>query len=114
MENKTPENIQSNENRKKSSRRFAIIFVVMLLVGGSFGIVKYLHSLKHEETEDAQIESKMAPVIPRISGYVKEVRVTDNQMVHKGDTLVILDDRDFQIHLVEAEAALAAAQSNLI
>ena len=31
------------------------------------------------ETDDAQIAANISPVIPRISGYVKEVRVTDNQ-----------------------------------
>jgi membrane fusion protein (multidrug efflux system) len=39
--------------------------------------------------------------------------VNDNQMVRKGDTLLIIDDRDYRIKLDEAEAALATAQSNL-
>ena len=48
----------------------------------------------HAETDDAQVEANISPIIPRISGYVKEVRVSDNQLVKKGDTLLILDDRD--------------------
>jgi len=52
-------------------------------------------------------------VIPRITGYVKDVRVTDNQNVKKGDTLIILDNSELQIRLDQAEAALATAESNL-
>lgn len=52
-------------------------------------------------------------MIPRISGYVNEVKVRDNQQVKKGDTLLVLDDRDLKIKLELAEAALAAAQSGL-
>ena len=66
------------------------------------------------ETDDAQVSANISPIIPRISGFVKEVRVIDNQLVKKGDTLVILDDRDQRIKLEQAEAALATAQSNLL
>jgi len=44
---------------------------------------------------------------------VKEVRVKDNQIVKKGDTLLILDDRDLAVKLQAAKAAEATAQSNL-
>ena len=53
-------------------------------------------------SDDAQIEADIFPVIPRVSGYVKEIRVKDNQFVHKGDTLIIMDARDLQIKLMEA------------
>ena len=59
------------------------------------------------------MEANISPVIPRISGYIREVRVQDNQKVKKGDTLLILDDRDLKIKLEQAEAAIATAESNL-
>ena len=98
---------------KKSSKRFIIVLALLLIGGGWFGITKYLHAQKHEETDDAQIEANISPVIPRVAGYVKEVRVKDNQVVKKGDTLMILDDRDLALKLMQAEAALATAKSNL-
>lgn len=98
---------------KKRSKVFLIILIVMIVGGGWFGITKYLYAQHHEETDDAQVEADIIPVIPRVSGYVNEVRVKDNQMVHKGDTLIILDDRDYQIQLKQAEAALATAKSNV-
>ena len=98
---------------KKRSKVFLIILIVMILGGGWFGISKYLYAQHHEETDDAQVEADIIPVIPRVSGYVNEVRVKDNQMVQKGDTLIILDDRDYSIQLQQAEAELATAKSNV-
>lgn len=98
---------------KKRSKVFLIILILMVLIGAWFGITKYIHGQHHEDTDDAQIEADIVPVIPRVSGYVKEVRVKDNQMVNKGDTLMILDDRDLRINLEQAEAALATARSNV-
>jgi len=102
-----------NADRKKRTPVFIIILCLLIIGGGWFGISKYHHSLHHEETDDAQISADIVPVIPHVAGYVKEVVVNDNQQVKKGDTLLILDDRDYKIKLEEAEAALATAQSNL-
>ena len=98
---------------KKKNRAFPIILGLLVIVGGWFGISKYTYAQHHEDTDDAQITANISPVIPRVSGYVKEVRVTDNQVVKKGDTLLILDDRDLQVRLDQAEAALETAKSNL-
>jgi membrane fusion protein (multidrug efflux system) len=98
---------------KKKNRRFLIVLIILVVVGGAFGFSKYLHAKHHEETDDAQVQANINPVIPKISGYVTEVRVKDNQKVKKGDTLLLLDDRDLKLKLEQAEAALATAQSNL-
>lgn len=98
---------------KPKNKRFAIIFIVLILVAGTYGVIKYMHAQHHEETDDAQIVSTISPVIPRVSGYIQEVRVKDNQIVHKGDTLVVLDNRDFKINLAQATAMLESAKSNV-
>jgi membrane fusion protein (multidrug efflux system) len=98
---------------KKSSKTFIIVLGLLLVAGGWFGFSKYQHAQHHEETDDAQIEANISPVIPRVAGYVKEVRVKDNQQIKKGDTLLILDDKDLALKVMMAEAALATAQSNL-
>jgi len=99
--------------KKKTSYKFLIGFFVLLLAGGFFGYTKYQHAQQHEETEDAQIDGNISPVIPRVSGYITDVRVKDNQHVKKGDTLLLMDDRDLKIKLEQAVAALEIAQSNL-
>jgi membrane fusion protein (multidrug efflux system) len=99
---------------KKRSRAFLIVLILLVIAGGAFGVTRYIHGLHHEETDDAQVEANINPVIPKISGYVTEVRVKDNQLVKKGDTLLLLDDRDLKLKLEQAEAALATAQNNLL
>ena len=103
----------SNAAPRKKSKTFLIVLILLVIVGGSFGASKYIHAQHHEETDDAQVEANINPVIPKISGYVTEVRVKDNQRVKKGDTLLMLDDRDFKLKVEQAEAALSTAQSNL-
>jgi membrane fusion protein (multidrug efflux system) len=98
---------------KKRNPIFMIILIALILGGAWFGISKYNYAKHHEETDDAQVSADISPVIPRVAGYVKEVRVTDNQQIKKGDTILILDDRDYRIKLDEAEAALSTAESNL-
>lgn len=98
---------------QKKNRTFLIILILLVIAGSWFGISKYIHAQHHEETDDAQVAANISPVIPRISGYVADIRVTDNQRVKKGDTLMILDERDLKIRLEQAEAALETAKSNL-
>jgi len=113
-QNETPNTTVTpvTEAPKKRNKRFLIVLILFVLLGGWFGVSTYIHSQHHEETDDAQIEANISPVIPRVAGYVKEVRVKDNQIVNKGDTLVVLDDRDLVLEVQKAEAALATAQSN--
>ena len=109
----TNETQQEVKTTKKRNPVFLIILILLVIGGSWFGITKYRHALHHEETEDAQISADISPVIPRVSGYVTEIRVKDNQHVKKGDTLIVLDNRDYKIKLEQAEAALATAQTNL-
>ncbi len=97
--------------KKKTNKKFIIILTVLVLVGGTYGITKYNHSISHEETDDAQIEKRMNPIIPRVPGYVSKVYVKDNDFVKKGDTLFTIDQRDFQLKIDEANAALLGAES---
>ncbi|GAA4461126.1 HlyD family secretion protein [Nemorincola caseinilytica] len=107
-------NKQHTENEApKKNMRFIIILAVLVLGGSAFGITKYIHAQHHEETDDAQVDAHISPVIPRISGYVTDVRVKDNQVVKKGDTLIVLDNRNELIHVAQMEAALKAAENNL-
>ena len=113
MATTTTENNQAPEPAKKKSKGFIIVLAILVIGGTWFGLTKYFHSQHHEETDDAQVESNISPVISRVSGYVLKVYVTDNQFVHKGDTLMSLDERDLKITLEQAEAALSTAKSNL-
>ena len=98
--------------KKKTNTKFIIIIVSLVLLGIIYGSYKYIHSLSHEGTDDAQIEKNMNPIIPRVSGYVSKVYIKDNDYVKKGDTLFTIDKKDYQLKIDEATAALAAAEGN--
>jgi membrane fusion protein, multidrug efflux system len=99
--------------KRKINLRFLVVFAILVIGGGSFGITKYKHAQHHEETDDAQVEADISPVIPRVSGYISAVLVKDNQLVKKGDTLLLLDNRDYLLKVQQAEAALTAAKNGL-
>lgn len=105
MENNT-------ETYKPKNQKFVFILAAILVIGGGFGIYKYIHSLSHETTDDAQIERNLNPIIPRVGGYIDRVYVQDNQLVKKGDTLFTIQPIDYEIKVEEAKAALLAAESS--
>ncbi len=98
--------------KKKTNTKFIIIITVLILVGGIYGVMKYIHSQGHEETDDAQVEKNMNPIIPRVSGYVNKVYVKDNSFVKKGDTLFTIDKGDYQLKIQEANAAVVSAEGS--
>lgn len=97
---------------KKTNKKFILIFAVLIIVGTTYGVYKYVHSLSHEGTDDAQIEKNMNPIIPRVTGYVTKVYVKDNQFVKKGDTLFTIDNKDYLVKVADAEAAIIAAEGS--
>ncbi|CAN5346167.1 HlyD family secretion protein [soil metagenome] len=107
------ENPTANIPKKKKKKTGPIILIILLLSGSIYALKTYLYNRNHINTDDAQVEGNISPVLPRISGYVNDIRFEDNQLVHKGDTLIVLDDRDLQIKVLQAEAALANAKANV-
>ncbi|MGZ3955476.1 MAG: hypothetical protein ACXVLT_12745 [Flavisolibacter sp.] len=83
METKTVERTEVNQKAKKRNPIFLVILILLVICGAWFGISKYIHGQHHEETDDAQISADITPVIPRVSGYIKEIKVNDNQYVKK-------------------------------
>ena len=54
------------------------VFIGLLAVGGIiYGLRSYLWSLQHEETDNAQLEGNINPIIPKVSGYVTALMVED-------------------------------------
>src|SRR5438128_8826551 len=72
------------------------------------GVKKWWFARSHVSTDNAQVDGHIIPILPKVGGFVAEVRVQENQSVKAGDTLVVLDDRDFRARLAQTEADLAA------
>jgi membrane fusion protein (multidrug efflux system) len=64
-------------------------------------------------TNDAYVRGDLTPLSTKISGIVREVKVNDYQIVHKGDILVQLDDDDYRAQLAQAAAGVEAARAAL-
>ena len=104
---------QAAKLRKQRTQRIvASVFGIAVLIYGIVKTTMIFMDYHHTETSnDAQIEQYISPVNLRASGYIKEVRFTEHQSVKKGDTLLILDDREYRIRVMEAEAALKDAMA---
>ena len=104
-----------NQQEKYKGKKiiFPVILAAVLVLAVVFTLKEYFYFQAHEVTDNAQVDADISPVISRVSGYVKEIRFTDNQEVKAGDTLAILDDRDLKIKLQQAEAALASGRQSV-
>jgi membrane fusion protein (multidrug efflux system) len=87
------------------------ILVVVLLVGGFYGWRYYRFITTHIETDDAQIDGNIVPVLSRVGSFVSKVHAVDNQLVKEGELLVELDSADLYAKVAQAHAAWGSAQS---
>jgi len=94
--------------RKRPWRAILMLSVplILALIGGYF----WLTSGRYVSTDNAYVQQDMVSVAPEVNGVIAEVRVRENQLVHKGDLLFRIDQRPFRIALQQAEAQIAAAR----
>jgi membrane fusion protein, multidrug efflux system len=113
---------EPNEKRGLSSMSpmRLVIFGLILATGVIWGGMKLYRSWLYTETDNAQIEGDIYPVISRIPGKVIEVWATDNQRVAAGDSLIRLDPSDYEVKrdiaaaaLLNAQAAVSAAKAQI-
>ena len=92
---------------KKLLRTIYNICVLILLVIGAWLVVNhFVHFGDGEFTDNATVQQHITPVNTRVGGFIKEIRFSEYQPVHKGDTLVIIEDSEFRLQLAQAEANL--------
>ena len=116
MENNIPSATHQEKAKKmKKLRRWQIavsLLGVAIIVWGVIEVIcLFLNYSQTETSNDAQIEQYVSPINLRASGYIDKIYFTEHQEVRKGDTLLVLDDREYKIRVMEAEAALKDAQA---
>jgi multidrug resistance efflux pump len=62
-------------------------------------------------TRDGRLRVQVASVAPEISGKIMELRIVDNQFVHKGDILHVIDPFDFDVAVRTNKAMLIGGTS---
>ena len=105
-----PEAATKNGARK---RGLLIVVGIVVLVGLVVAVRFWNYNRTHVTTDDAYLTSDVVPVSAQVAGNVKQVLVTDNQSVKKGDVLIVLDDATYVADVKQAEANLALAQASL-
>ena len=102
-----------NEIAEKPKRRLPRLVLLAAVICLALWLVyKWWWGLSHVTTDNAQVESRIIQVLPKVGGFVGAVKVIDNQAVRAGDLLVTIDDRDFKAKLAQAEAELALAEAS--
>lgn len=101
-------------SKQKKSPVRTIILVLVLLIAVYFGYKKINFALTHETTDNAQVETQITPVLPRVAGYVKTIAVKDYDSVKTGQLVVELDDAELQTQLAEMEADYRQAEVDVI
>lgn len=102
----------ANSNQKKFPFKY-IIFGVIFLVAAFYGYKKIRFVLMHETTDNAQVETQITPVLPRVSGYVKTIAVNDYDSVKTGQLVVELDDAEMRTELDEMNADYRQAEVDI-
>ncbi len=115
-EQEHPQTPGSPAPRKSLLRRRPLTSVLATLLLGTAlasGYVYWDYSGHFQSTDDAFIASRQIAIAPKVSGYVTQVPVTDNQHVPAGGTIARIDDRDYRIALDQANAQAAAAEASI-
>ncbi len=100
---------------RRTRKRVAL--VVLALGAGALGLHAgwqwWTIGRYQEMTDDAFLQADKVTVAPKVGGFVADVLVTDNQPVRAGDVLARIDDRDYQVVLLQDQADLDKARASL-
>lgn len=87
--------------------------IAVLVVAGWYGDYYWTTGRFLESTDDAYVQAHSVLISPKVSGYISEVPVDDNQRVKAGEVVARIDPRDYQTALAQARANVAAARASI-
>ncbi|MBA1142770.1 HlyD family secretion protein [Mesorhizobium neociceri] len=103
----------AKKKRSARSLMLPIIGLALLSAGAWYGYNYWTDGRFLISTDDAYVQADMSFVSPKISGYVDQVKVSENQQVKAGDPLLTIDDGDYKIAVAQAEAQIATLAKTL-
>src|ERR1043165_4217761 len=100
---------------RQAIKRAALALAAALGIAGAADFGHYYLSTGRylETTDDAYVKADSTIIAPKVSGYIAQVLVGDNQKVKAGQPLAKIDDRDFKAALDQARADVAAAEASV-
>ncbi|WP_435929657.1 HlyD family secretion protein [Dryocola sp. BD613] len=102
-----------NDEKKRPGKKPLIILGIVVVVMVIVAAVWWFLTRNEETTDDAFTEGNAVTIAPKVAGYVTELHIADNQRVHKGDLLVVIDPRDAAAQRDRARAQVGLAESQL-
>ncbi len=102
------------DTRPEYMKKRVIIPTITAIIFLIFGIYFTIHSIFYQSTDDAFVEGHIVTIAPRVEGPVLELLIDDNQPVKKGDLLLEIDPKDYEVKLAQAKAKLEEAKASLI
>lgn len=100
---------QKTEKKRSKIPIYVVSFLIFVSLIG--GVIYWLYTRQFETTDDAFIEGNIVQISPKISAHISKIFVGENQFVKKGDLLIQLESKEFEIKVEKAKAELKAAQS---
>jgi len=88
----------------------AVFTILGLAIWGGVTLYGYY---KFEQTNDAQVQEYVNPVISRAGGFIVAVKFEENQPVKKGDTLLLIDNREYKLQVAQTAAAIQKSEAQL-
>ena len=95
--------------RKTKKLIYNTIVITLLVIGVAYVCSRFLHLGNVEYTDNAQVKQHITPVNTRVQGFIKKIYFEEYKPIHKGDTLLVIEDAEFKLRLAQAEADLANA-----
>jgi membrane fusion protein (multidrug efflux system) len=89
------------------------IALISIAAAAAFGSYYWVVGRFLESTDDAYVQADSTIVAPKVSGYLSQVLVEDNQPVKAAQPLAKIDDRDYVASLDQAKADVATAQADI-
>lgn len=96
---------------KRSTKKliYNAVIVALLVIGLAYVCSRFIHLGDVEYTDNAQIKQHITSVNTRVQGFIKKIYFEEYKPIHKGDTLLVIEDSEFKLRLAQAEADLANA-----
>ncbi|MBV8465276.1 MAG: HlyD family secretion protein [Burkholderiales bacterium] len=113
-DNTTDVTLSASKQRFSGKTKIATLALAVAAVGAAlYGAHWWSTGRFMEDTDDAYVGGDITVISPKVPGYIAKVAVNDNQLVHAGDLLVKLDDRDYRAALEKAEGVVAARKAEI-
>lgn len=98
------------EKNRIARYTYNTLILCFMVAGVTYVVLQFCHFGNVEFTDNARVRQHIAPQRTRVQGFIREIRFNEFGQVHKGDTLAIIEDAEYRLRLIQAEAELERAE----